>query len=128
MTSYGKLFIGGQRVAPLGSEIIEVRSPYDQSLTGTVPAAAKADIDCAVDVARKAFDAGPWPNMAPAERQAILSRFLEFYGARAQEFAELITRENGSPIYFGGMLSCVISAQSQAYLKAAADYPWEVCQ
>jgi acyl-CoA reductase-like NAD-dependent aldehyde dehydrogenase len=125
MTSYSQLFIGGQRVAPLGTEIIEVRSPYDGSLTGTVPAAGKADIDKAVDVARQAFDFGPWPHTAPEARQAILSRFLELYATRAAEFGELVVRENGTPIMFNQFMPQVIALQSQAYLKAAAAYPWE---
>jgi aldehyde dehydrogenase (NAD+) len=126
MTSYEQLFIGGQRVAPLGTEIIEVRSPYDGSLTGTVPAASKADVDAAVEVARAAFDNGPWPKTEPAQRQAILSRFVELYSARAEEFATLITKENGAPIGFTGVLSGMLAMQSQAYLKAASEYPWEV--
>ncbi|MQB46136.1 aldehyde dehydrogenase [Rhizobium sp. ICMP 5592] len=128
MTSYSQLFIGGQRVAPLGSEIIEVRSPYDGTLTGTVPAASKADVDRAVEVARNAFDHGPWPHTTPEERQAILSRFLELYAVRSKEFVELIVRENGTPISFGDFMPHVIALQSQAYIKAAASYPWELRQ
>jgi acyl-CoA reductase-like NAD-dependent aldehyde dehydrogenase len=126
MTSFEHLFIGGQRVAPLGTDIIEVRSPYDGSLVGSVPAASKADVDVAVKVAREAFDSGPWPKTEPTQRHAILSRFVELYSARAEEFATLITRENGAPIGFTGVLSNMIAMQSQAYLKAAAEYPWEI--
>jgi aldehyde dehydrogenase (NAD+) len=126
MTSYSQLFIGGQRVAPLSTDIIEVRSPYDGSLTGSVPAAAKGDIDRAVQIARKAFDQGPWPLTAPEERQAILSRFLELYAVRAKEFGELIVRENGTPIAFNEFMPQAIAWQSEGYLKAAAAYPWEI--
>lgn len=128
MTSFDKLFIGGQRVAPLGSEIIEVRSPFDNSLTGTVPAASKDDVDRAVEVAREAFDHGPWPQTSPAERQALLTRFNELYTARAAEFAALITRENGAPIAFAGILAQMIQAQNSAYIQTAANYPWEIRQ
>jgi acyl-CoA reductase-like NAD-dependent aldehyde dehydrogenase len=128
MTSYDKLFIGGKRVAPLSIEVIEVRSPYNGSLVGTVPAASNADVDAAVQIARDAFDNGAWPRSLPSERQAVLARFIELYSARAQEFAALITQENGAPIAFSGALAGMVVAQSQAYLQAAATYPWEVRQ
>jgi aldehyde dehydrogenase (NAD+) len=125
MTSYKELFIGGRRVAPLGTEMIEVRSPFDGSLTGRVPAASKADIDRAISVAREAFDHGQWPQMTPADRSAILDRFSALYAEQAIRFANLITRENGSPIAFAGALANMIGAQSGAYIKAASEYPWE---
>lgn len=125
MTSYSQLFIGGRRVTPLSSDLIEVRSPYDDSMIGIVPAASKADIDKAVEIARKAFDFGPWPHTAPEERQAILTRFLELYATRADEFAELIVRENGTPLTFNKFMLHAIELQGQAYINAAATYPWE---
>lgn len=128
MTSYDKLFIGGKRVTPLSSDLIEIRSPYNNALVGSVPTASKADVDAAVQIARDSFDNGAWPLISPVERQAVLARFIELYSARAQEFAALITQENGSPIAFGGALAEMVVAQSNAYLQAAAAYPWEVRQ
>ena len=128
MISYDKLFIGGKRVAPLSSDLIEIRSPYNNALVGSVPTASKADVDAAVQIARDSFDNGAWPLTSPVERQAVLARFIELYSARAQEFAALITKENGSPIAFGGVLAGMVVAQSNAYLQAAAAYPWEVRQ
>ncbi|MGO7733137.1 aldehyde dehydrogenase [Rhizobium leguminosarum] len=124
MTSYSELFIGGKRVASLGSNMIEVRSPFDDSLVGTVPAANKPDIDRAVDVARAAFDRGPWPRMSPEARQAVLSRFLELYRPHVDDFARLIVQENGTPIGFSRLMLQVMDWQSQAYLSAAADFTW----
>ncbi|MBN8848619.1 MULTISPECIES: aldehyde dehydrogenase [unclassified Sphingomonas] len=129
MTAYDRLFIGGEWVAPAGSSArIEVRSPYDGSLTGSVPSAVEEDIDRAVAAAREAFDTGPWPHSSPLERQVVLARFVELYAARAQEFAALITRENGSPIQFTAMIGAVVGLQSQAYLAAAKDFAWETRQ
>ncbi len=128
MSHLAHLFIGGRRVAPLGSETIELRSPYDGSLVGSVAAAGKADVDRAVAAARAAFDTGPWPRTTPAERQAVLSRFAERHAARADEFAALISRENGSPIWFAKAVQGGIVPQNAAYLKAAAAFPWETRQ
>ncbi|PLZ03185.1 aldehyde dehydrogenase [Burkholderia sp. WAC0059] len=128
MTKFGQNFIGGKRVAPLGTAIIEVRSPYNGELVGSVPAAGEADVDLAVRVARSAFDNGPWPRMTPAERQAVLSRFAELHASRAQEFAAFVTRENGSPIWFTHAVQQGIAPQNAAYLEVAARYPWEARQ
>ena len=118
-------FIGGRRVAPLGAERFEVRSPFDGALVGTVPAAVPADIDLAVAAARKAFDNGPWPHMAPQERQLILKKFAELHAARANEIAALVSRENGTPISQAIGLQQGVAPQNQAYLEAAATFAWE---
>ncbi|MGY3943614.1 aldehyde dehydrogenase [Aeromonas tecta] len=118
-------FIGGHRVAPQGSDLFEVRSPFDGALVGTVPAATPADIDLAVSAARQAFDTGPWPRLLPSERQTVLQKFSALHAANANEIATLISRENGTPISGALMLQQGIVPQNQAYLDAAASFPWE---
>lgn len=125
MIRFSQNFIGGRRVDPLGNGRIEVRSPYDDAPVGSTPAADWADIDLAVIEARRAFDSGPWPRMEPAQRQAILARFTHLHAARADEFATLISHENGSPMWFTRVVQEGVVPQSMAYLDAAAAYPWE---
>jgi aldehyde dehydrogenase (NAD+) len=126
LISYTQNFIGGRRVAPRSDGFFEVRSPHDGALVGTCPAAGERDVDLAVQVARQAFDEGPWPRMRPAERQRIIARFAELHASRSDEFARLISSENGSPIWFTRMVQGIITPQNAAYLKAAAEFPWEV--
>ncbi|MET9584169.1 aldehyde dehydrogenase [Streptomyces sp. NPDC006539] len=126
MTSYDKLFIGGRWTAPAGSETIEVRSPHDQSLVGRVPGAAEADVDRAVEAARQAFDHGPWPRATPSERRAVLARFNELHTARGRELAALVTSENGTPLWFTGLLhNGGIAEQTASYLRASESFGWE---
>ena len=94
MKSYDRLFIGGEWVSPAGTGKIEVINPTTEEVVGTVPDATTADIDKAVAAARTAFDQGPWPKMAPAERAAILTKVSEAlkadmvaWGTMAQVFA-----------------------------------------
>ncbi|MER5437069.1 aldehyde dehydrogenase [Streptomyces sp. NPDC002790] len=104
------LFIGGRWVEPAGSDTIEVVSPVTEQVVGRVPHATPADVDRAVAAARAAFDQGPWPRMALAERAEIVSRAKDALAARHRELAELISVQNGSPTLFavrGQALSAV---------------------
>lgn len=125
MISITHNFIGGERIASLGTEVIEVRSPYNGELIGTVPAATKNDVDLAVNAARQAFDTGEWPRMSSQERQEVLRKFADFHAARCNEFAKLISRENGESIMATTIVQQYIVPQNEAYLKAAAAFPWE---
>lgn len=119
-------FIGGRRIDPRGSDILEVRSPYDGTLVGSVPLAVEQDIDLAVDAARQAFDYGPWPRTPVAERIAIVRKFTELYETKSVGFAELVTAEMGAPAWFTGAIQTLVRDQGQAYLLAAEQFPWEV--
>ena len=65
MQVHDKLFIGGEWVAPAGTDVIEVISPHTEEVVGRVPEGTTADIDRAVAAARTAFDEGEWPRMSP---------------------------------------------------------------
>jgi aldehyde dehydrogenase (NAD+) len=97
MQTYDKLFIGGEWTEPSTSATIDVISPVTEDVFGRVPAAAEADVDRAVAAARRAFEDGPWPAMAPEERADALSRLSVALQARAQQLADTISSENGSP-------------------------------
>jgi aldehyde dehydrogenase (NAD+) len=82
-----KLFIGGEWVAPLSGETIEVESPASEEIVARVAAAGKADMDRAVAAAREAFDNGPWPTTPPAERGAMLMKLADVLERRVPEIA-----------------------------------------
>ena len=103
MTNYDSFFIGGKWVAATGSDTIEVISPSTEEVIGSVPDATTADIDKAVAAAREAFDLGPWPRMAPSERADIMAAISGAITARMDEFATLISTENGAPYNFSIM-------------------------
>ncbi|MGP0032604.1 MAG: aldehyde dehydrogenase [Acidimicrobiales bacterium] len=97
---YDRLFIGGDWVAPEGTETIGVVSPSTEEVIARVPEGTEADIDKAVAAARTAFDRGPWPRMRPTERAAILAAVAAQVTAEMGDMAEIITSEMGSPITF----------------------------
>jgi aldehyde dehydrogenase (NAD+) len=100
---YDRLFIGGDWVAPEGTDLIEVISPSTEEVVGRVPDGTEADIDKAVAAARTAFDRGPWPRMTPQERGAILAAVAAQITAEMGDMAAIITEEMGAPISFSTM-------------------------
>ncbi len=103
MQTYDSFFIGGKWVSPAGSDTLDVVSPATEEVVGRVPVSTTADIDRAVAAAREAFDDGPWPRMAPAERADIIAAVSAAITARTEEFASLISDENGAPYMFSIM-------------------------
>jgi aldehyde dehydrogenase (NAD+) len=97
---YDRLFIGGDWVAPEGTDTIAVISPATEEVIARVPDGTEADIDKAVAAARTAFDRGPWPRMAPAERGEILAKVAAQITAEMNDMAAIITGEMGAPITF----------------------------
>ena len=126
MQVYDKLYIGGEWVAPDGKGTIEVISPHTEQVIGTVPDASPADMDRAVAAARRAFDDGPWPRMTPAERAEGIKRLSGALQSRAQELADTISSENGSPKSWS-LMGQVFSATMvlDTYAGLASGYPWE---
>jgi betaine-aldehyde dehydrogenase len=96
--TYDRLFIGGDWVAPSSGDVFEVHSPSTGELVGQTPEAKEADIDKAVAAAKLALTEGPWPRMTPAERGAVLAKVSDLIKGSAQELAELISNEMGSPV------------------------------
>jgi aldehyde dehydrogenase (NAD+) len=123
--TYGELFIGGTWTAPAGTELLDIRSPHDNSVIGCAAQALPADVDRAVAAARRAFDEGPWPHTSPAERIAVVRKLAELREKRADEIAALISAENGSALWFTKAGQPGLTRQADAYLKAAEEFGWE---
>jgi aldehyde dehydrogenase (NAD+) len=123
--TYEKLFIGGARLEPFDPRLLDIVSPHDRSVIGRAAQAQPADVDRAVAVARDAFDNGPWPWFAPADRIAVLRRYNELREKRADEVAATISAENGSALWFTRAGQPGLSRQANAYFAAAARFGWE---
>jgi aldehyde dehydrogenase (NAD+) len=93
-----RLFIGGRWTEPAGDQWIVAINPATEEPSGRVRAGTEADMDSAVAAARKAFDEGPWPKMAPIERAEIVKKAAEFLRRYSEEMAVTLTSEMGSPI------------------------------
>jgi aldehyde dehydrogenase (NAD+) len=123
--SYDQLFIGGRWQTPSTGQRISVISPHTEEPIGETPEATLADVDLAVTAARKAFDDGPWPRLAVSERMEKIEKLAAVYTAQADEMADLITAEMGSPRSFS-RLGQATGAVSQMHLNLATakEFEW----
>ncbi len=92
-----KLLIGGQWVESSSGRTFETLNPATGSALCRVAEADKADVDKAVEAARKSL-AGPWGKMSPAGREGVLHRLADLVEQNAPELAQLETLDNGKPI------------------------------
>jgi acyl-CoA reductase-like NAD-dependent aldehyde dehydrogenase len=90
------MFVGGKRRE--GSENTVIRSPYDGEAVSEVSLAQGADMH---DAIASAFSARPAMLGLPVhERVRVLEALASGVSARANELAELITKESGKPIRY----------------------------
>ena len=101
--NYDSFFINGKWMPATGSDTVDVVSPSTLESIGSVPEATTADMDKAVAAAREAFDVGPWPRMTPDDRADIMASISTGITERMDEFARLISSENGCPYSFSIM-------------------------
>ncbi len=121
-----ELFIGGKWAKPGTDRCIEVISPHSEAPVARVAAAEPDDVDRAVEAARAAFDAGPWPRLKPAERIDAVRRLAKTYGERRSEMADVITSEIGAPISFSQRAQVALPwTMMTAFCDLAESYPWQ---
>lgn len=98
LRSYDRLFIGGEWVKPATGRTFESLNPATGKAWALVAEGLEEDIDRAVRAARKAFDAGPWPRLAPHQRGKLLRRLGDLILREADRLAELESLDNGKAI------------------------------
>ncbi|GAA1965393.1 aldehyde dehydrogenase family protein [Nocardioides panacihumi] len=93
--SYG-LFIGGEFVDGSGSSFKTI-NPATEEVLAEVAEADAADVDRAVQAARRAYDK-VWSKLSGAERAKYLYRIARIIQERSRELAVLESIDNGKPI------------------------------
>lgn len=81
-----------------GGETFAAVSPRDRQVVARIADGGAAEVDAAVAAARRAFDAGPWPRLAPAERGRLLVRIADLLEERRETLALAVSLEMGKPI------------------------------
>src|SRR4029077_5568396 len=97
--SLGRLLIDGQWVD--GVKKFDTVNPATGEVLTQIAEASSADVDRAVQAARRAFDdrGGPWRKISASERGRLIWKLADLVGKNIDELAELETLDNGKPIF-----------------------------
>jgi acyl-CoA reductase-like NAD-dependent aldehyde dehydrogenase len=117
----GRALIDGRRCAALEDAAFAKHSPLDGRLLGTVARGGRADIDAAVQGARRAFADRRWAGQSPRERKRVLQRWAELVLAARDELALLETLDMGKPIAHSLAVDVPATANCLAWYGEAVD-------
>jgi len=122
-----RLFIGGELVDAAHGARGQSLDPGSGAIVASYAVAGRAEAEQAVDAARRAFDRGPWPTLAPAERARIMMDLADRIGEKTRELALLealdsggLIRRTGADVFLGARLIRNLARYS------ATEFPWEV--
>lgn len=87
------LYIDGAFVPGAAHTRFDVLNPANEEILASVASAELEDADKALDAAERAM--AEWAARTPRERSIVLRKAWELMDARIDEFAQLITLENG---------------------------------
>ena len=103
------MLIGGAWVPSRDGRTFAVENPARRSPIASVPRAAAADVDLAVQAAARAFPS--WKRVAPRERGRALLRIAEAIEADAEALARTLAEETGN----------ALRTQARPEIRTAAD-------
>lgn len=96
MTPELPLLIGGKWQTPAATTFGNVHNPSTGEIIARVPLCGAAEVDAAVQAARKAFTA--WSQTPAPKRATVLFRYRNLIETHLEELAQLVTRENGKTL------------------------------
>ena len=121
-----RFLIGGQWVAASNTDVFDVVDSSTEEVIETVGLAGTADIDAAVNAARRAFDQSDWRSTTPGERADMLQRLSEALVARSSDIATMVSRENGNPISTSTMIQAAAPAGAAGYFaQITREFPFD---
>ncbi len=92
-----KNYINGALVAPASGAYIDNYEPATGKVYSHIPRSNTADVDLAVDAAKKAFPA--WSAMRIEQRSAIIMKLSDLIDKNLDRLAEAESRDNGKPLW-----------------------------
>jgi aldehyde dehydrogenase (NAD+) len=93
-----QLIIGGRWVDPSTDHVLEVVDPSTEEVVITVPEAARADLQAAVDASLEALADGGWASAGVAARAEVIERAADIVAVQAAEIGKIMTEEMGAPL------------------------------
>lgn len=91
----GQAFIDGQFVNAASGKTFDSINPATGDVLAQVAECDEADVNHAVDAARRAFEDGRWSRMAPVDRKTVMLRLADLIRANLEEMALLDSLDMG---------------------------------
>nr|WP_311672154.1 MULTISPECIES: aldehyde dehydrogenase family protein [Paraburkholderia] len=114
------MFVDGRFCASADNRSFAVFNPATGAEIAQAPDASNADVDAAVQAARRAFVADSWRRMPPAARQHLLLKLADLVERNGDELAALETLNQGKLLGFSKMLEVGGSVQWLRYMAGWA--------
>ena len=92
-----KMFVDGKWIDAISGETIPVLSPVDGEAFDAIARGGVADVDLAVQAARRALD-GPWGRFSATERGRVMMKLAHKILDGAEDLARLEARDTGKPL------------------------------
>lgn len=93
-----ELYINGSWVAPSSGKRMDIVTPIDGSVVGSIPAATKTDVEKAIAAANTAHKSGVWGKLPGGKRGSIMRSIAGEFKDRKQELSQYETVDCGKPI------------------------------
>jgi len=88
-----KLYINGEWLDGANKETFNVINPATEEVIASVSSAEIEDAKKAIDAAEVAFES--WSKVSPRDKSVVLRKAYELFMDRIEDFAKIITLENG---------------------------------
>src|SRR6476659_7942710 len=117
-----KLFIDCELAEAQSGKTFETLNPATEQVIGNVAYGEAADIDLAVQAARRTFDdeSSEWRKMTPSERGKLIHRIGDLILEHADELATLETMDNGKPLTIAKVADVALAADLFHYMSGWA--------
>ena len=116
-----KLLINNRWVSSESGKTFATVNPSTGEEICQVAEADAADVDKAVQAARRAFDQGPWKKMRASERGRLLHRLADLIEQNADQLARLETLDNGKPLSIAKAVDVTKTIACYRYFAGWAD-------
>jgi betaine-aldehyde dehydrogenase len=95
-----KNWIDGKWTDSVGGQKTAIENPATHEKIAEVANSSRADVDRAVQAAKKAYYDGRWTGLARGDRQNMIWKLGELVEKKAEEFARVETQNTGKPFKY----------------------------
>lgn len=91
-------FINGRFTAAVSGKTLETINPATGEILTHLAACESADVNLAVQGARRAFESGSWSQLHPGERKAVLLKLADLLENEVTQLAVMESLDSGKPV------------------------------